>query len=237
MFLLPLIYFLQTGYFFKLSTLYPKDVESGYSQDSLLNFFINYSDKFETYKGTDLLLFFVLLTFILNRSKFYNKSKYLLFYFACISGLFFPLFLKISRAAAISVFFYILVEMFVIYKSERVNIQKLLFVAVSSFLVFNFSIANLTDKDFTDLDVVSSFNELSEGQEIRQEKFLTLVDGRFYSSDGNFNWRLQIWQDVISYSIESSTIFLDLAIKKLFLQCKHLRGGAQMVLMKMFTIF
>ena len=56
---------------------------------------------------------------------------------------------------------------------------------MSSFLVFNFSIANLTDKDFTDLDVVSSFNELSEGQEIRQEKFLTLVDGRFYSSGGN----------------------------------------------------
>ena len=36
---------------------------------------------------------------------------------------------------------------------------------------------------------------------------MKIIDGRVYSSDGNFNWRLQIWQDVIDYSIKESTIF------------------------------
>lgn len=207
MILLPIIYILQTGYFFELSVIYPSDVAEGYSKDNLLNFFINYSDKFETYKGTDLLLFFVTLTFILNRSNLYNKSKYTILYFACISALFLPLFLKISRAAAFSALLYVLLEGYSICKANKANLQKLLFVAITSFVILNLSIANLTDKEFTDFDIVSNINDLSQGQEIEQEAFLKIIDGRVYSSDGNFNWRLQIWQDVIDYSIKESTIF------------------------------
>ena len=207
MVLLPIIYILQTGYFFELSVIYPFDVVQGYSDDNLLNFFINYSDKFETYKGTDLLLFFVILTFILNRSNLYNRSKYTLMYFACISALFLPLFLKISRAAAICAVLYVAIEGYTTYKVDKVKLQKLILIAATSFVILNLSIANLTDKDFIDFDIASNFDDLSEGQEITQEAFLKIVDGRVYSSDGNLNWRLQIWQDVINYSVNNSTIF------------------------------
>lgn len=207
MVLLPIIYILQTGYFFELSVIYPFDVVQGYSNDNILNFFINHSDKFETYKGTDLLLFFVILSFILNRSNFYKKSKYTMLYFACISALFIPYFLKISRAAFFCVLVYVLVEGYTIYKADKVKLQKLTFIVATSFVILNLSIANLTDKDFMDFDITSNINDLSEGQEIKQEAFLKIIDGRVYSSDGNFNWRLQIWQDVIVHSVEKSTIF------------------------------
>jgi len=227
MVLLPIIYILQTGYFYELSLIYPIDVVKGYSDDNLLNFFINHSDKFETYKGTDLLLFFVILTFILNRSNFYSRSKYTLLYFAGISALFIPLFLKISRAAFFSVLLYVLLEGYSILKAEKVKLQKLIFIASIFFVILNLSIANLTDKEFMDFDIVNNIYDLSEGQEIEQEAFLKIIDGRVYSSDGNFNWRLQIWQDVIDNSIENSTIFFGSGYQDIIPAMKIVgRGGS-----------
>ena len=74
--LLPVLYVLQTTYLYKLTVIYPL-VDS--SEDLLLNFFINYSDKYEIYKGTDLLIFFAILTYIINRSNFTQYKKFIFF--------------------------------------------------------------------------------------------------------------------------------------------------------------
>jgi hypothetical protein len=79
--LLIVVYFLQSVYFYRLSLIYGgyssryNEIEAFDSGSMLLNFFINYSDKFETYKGTDFLIFFVLVTLINNSKKdFVNKQ-------------------------------------------------------------------------------------------------------------------------------------------------------------------
>ena len=82
---------------YKLTVIYPL-VDS--SEDLLLDFFINYSDKYEIYKGTDLLIFFAILTYIINRSNFTQYNKIL--YFSGISSLFIPLFVSFIFAKEFS---------------------------------------------------------------------------------------------------------------------------------------
>ena len=43
--------------------------------------------------------------------------------------------------------------------------------------------------------------------------FLYIVDGRIYSDDGNANWRLQIWQDVIHDSIQKKNYIYGIGYK------------------------
>ena len=45
--------------------------------------------------------------------------------------------------------------------------------------------------------------------------FLYVEDGRIYSYDGNANWRLQIWQDVIEDSISDRTYFYGVGYKEI----------------------
>ena len=45
--------------------------------------------------------------------------------------------------------------------------------------------------------------------------FLYIEDGRIYSYDGNANWRLQIWQDVIQDSISDRTYFYGVGYKEI----------------------
>ncbi len=201
--LLPALYVLQTTYLYKLSVIYPL-VDS--SEDLLLNFFINYSDKYEIYKGTDLLIFFAILTYIINRSNFTQYNKIL--YFSGISSLFIPLFMVRSRAAYFSIMLFIFYELFQLLKTIKLDIKLMLSILLIIFLMFNLSSANLTDKDFTSFDVSSSINDLSKVRNTDLDgSIISYRDGRLYSSDGNFNWRLQIWQDVFKDSINNNNFF------------------------------
>ena len=65
----------------------------------------------------------------------------------------------------------------------------------SSFLVSGTEVS-LDDTQLIVSEIISNKNTA--------DTFLSLYieDGRFYSTDGNINWRLQIWQDVINDSIK-----------------------------------
>ena len=37
--------------------------------------------------------------------------------------------------------------------------------------------------------------------------FVYIYEGRLYSADGNLNWRLQLWQDILDNSIKNDEVF------------------------------
>ena len=66
--------------------------------------------------------------------------------------------------------------------------------------------------------------------------FEFLDKGRLFSTDGNINFRLQIWQDVLLDSFEQFRYLIGVDIVKKFQLCLILGILALMVLMNMFII-
>ena len=114
--MLIVIYFLQANYFVKLAEINGvwKDgnIDLLDISDPLLRFFTKYSDKFEPYKGTDILLFFALILFINNR--YAIKSKLRFYFFLLASSAYLPLFIVRSRAAAFCVIIFIIYELYLL---------------------------------------------------------------------------------------------------------------------------
>lgn len=207
-----LVFYLQMFYFYDLSLLYadtaiyPMEDRLLYiTGNNILDFFIINSDKFETYKGTGFLLFFILITFISNNLNGNSKMSSLYFYF--ISGLFIPVFLIRSRTAAFVVLIYIIFQITtnkMYFKEKKINF--LLFLAF--FTSFYFSINQINEESVTlqnsNDQLVNLLTERNQPQSNRP--FLEIQNKRIYSNDGNLNWRLQIWQDVIFDLITSDSI-------------------------------
>jgi len=207
-YLLILIFYLQAVYFHQLSLLYGSyaSIHTGdealtSSNNLILNFFVKYSDKFEPYKGTDLLLFFILILYISNRINIKSINRFS--YFIITSSLFLPLFLVKSRTAAFCAFLFIVYEIYnqknhflssFSYTAFIAIICGLVFYISSSFLVYEPSQYEADDELSAYGNVI---NELFLGRFVPEGgSFLGINNGRIYSGDGNLNWRLQIWQDV-----------------------------------------
>ncbi len=207
-YLLILIFYLQAVYFHQLSILYGSyasiytgDETLTSSNNIILNFFVRYSDKFEPYKGTDLLIFFILILYISNRIN--RKSVNRFSYFLITSSLFLPLFLVKSRTAAFCAFLFIIYEIYnqrnhllrsSTYTSFIFVICGLVFFISSAYIVYEPSKTELEDELTAYGNVI---NELFLGRFVPEGgSFIGINDGRLYSGDGNLNWRLQIWQDV-----------------------------------------
>ena len=99
----------------------------------------------------------------------------------------------------------------------------------SSFLVSG-SEVSIDDTQFIVSEIIGNKNTA--------DTFLSLYieEGRFYSTDGNINWRLQIWQDVINNSIKNDLYILVLGFKKYYQLWMILQEKVMMVQMKMFII-
>ena len=204
-FLSLLIYVIQVEYFPRLAVIHGEykslisnqlDVSNYKSGSFVLDFFINYSDKFEPYKGTDLLIFIVLILCISNRVKENTQNR--IYIFLIVSSLYLPVFFIKSRSATICFFLYLIIEI-IKYRKYVFNLSK------KTISVFILSVITLLLSTYNQFD---SEYEITESQEIIYSmvtqrtpelsgKFIEIVDGRIYSGDGNLNWRLQIWQDVV----------------------------------------
>lgn len=204
-FLSLIIYIIQVEYFPRLVVFHGiyksmvannQDVSSFESGSVLLDFFINYSDKFEPYKGTDLLIFIVLILSVSNRVK--NNTQSRIYFFLIISSLYLPVFFIKSRSATACFFLYIIIEI-IKYRKFVFNLK------IKTVLVFIISIITLLLSSYNQFN---SEYDINESQEIIYSlvtqrtpelsgKFIEIVDGRIYSGDGNLDWRLQIWQDVL----------------------------------------
>lgn len=168
---------------------------------------IKYSDKFDTHKGSEILLTYVVAN-LLNK-KFLNEDKYFIYLFLS-SSLMLPLFFYMSRGATIScvIFFVTQIWQLRIYIKRNFRVSGLVILLSAS--IFSFSAVNIsTDIFFQSLKNQSINTEQpvvlvqeSVNKVVGQKNYDGMLsfyfkDGRLFTGEMNANWRLILWQDVI----------------------------------------
>jgi len=170
----------------------------------VIDFFQNYSDKFQYPKASDILIVLISINLILKTK---IKQKSYVYLFSSTTGLFLPLLIFQSRGAALALVVYLLIEISINLK-YFISFKRILFISISVFLIL-FSISSLRIADNYKLieieeevlisyqEVTSSVTEIITKKETLQT-FLSFYfeNNRLVSTDPTTNWRLDIWQDV-----------------------------------------
>ena len=125
--------------------------------DNIQNIFLNFSDKFEYHKGSDILIM-VLTTIFLNNRLNRNK-RFSLEIFLVVSVLYLPLLLFKSRGAFISFCVFVLLEIFYMRSSFKSTIKRNLILSLVIVLVSLQSLFFVTKSGFLNfLDVDEKVN-------------------------------------------------------------------------------
>lgn len=173
----------------------------------LVDFFFTFSDKFDFLKAHMHLLFIIVVT-VLN-FKFLKNKQMNSYYFLLLSGLFLPLLIFKSRGSflSFSIFFVLYVYLNRSYLTKDI-IKLIPILGLTIFLFLQSSIL-VSDSDATMGETDLIVTNLIDNKETRNT-FLSfyISEKRLYSDDGNINWRLQIWQDVLNDSINTKNLFL-----------------------------
>jgi len=181
--------------------------------DFVINYFLSISDKFEPHKGSDLTILFV-ITFLLN-NKFFHKSKYFVEYYIIFFSLYAPFLYFKSRASFIAVLLFVLMQ-FVNYRKyyfRHVSIVRIFLVFIISLLIVIQSVFWVQQSGIIKIyeareNVVSLIEYRTQTYvENIDDGFFWISDGRLFTADGNLNWRLDIWQDIIFDLKETNKIF------------------------------
>ena len=189
--------------------------------DNLQNLLLKVSDKFEYHKGSDILIMFLSIFFIANRSNISKNFK--LDVFISFSALFGPLLLYKSRGAFIAFSLYFIFEL-VFLKSEfkRPLKKNLILLIVSTFILLqSLFIVNkngpiVIDEIFVNISSLAEYRKVPVSSNEINNHFLYFEQGRIFSGDGNLNWRLQIWQDVVSDLISEKKLFIGFGYSEKF---------------------
>jgi hypothetical protein len=182
-------------------------------------FFIENSDKYEPHKAADLVLILIIFSTYL---KIYLKNNFKFFVIqSTILSLFLPLLLYKSRASFIAMFVYGIYFLISHLSEIKSNSFKSLFLVLACFIVATFStIASqrLVIEEISVEEIGSSYIQLSQYKfetYVEEKSFLYFNNNRLFSADGNLNWRLQMWQDQITFTIEDGNIFTGLGYKNI----------------------
>jgi len=191
--------------------------------DFLVEFILQISDKYELHKGSDLALFFIIFTILINNIFKYNFLSLQAFVFN--TSLYLPLLLFKSRSAFIGCLIIFLHELFKFLITKKIKISKvqfiillligLTFISFSTYLTQNRDIPEEINVEL----ISNSYSELADYRlKHYQEEYpiLYFQDGRIYSGDGNLNWRLIMWQDAIEDSKDDGKLLLGLGYKNKF---------------------
>ena len=176
--------------------------------ESVMDFFLSISDKYEPHKGSDILIMTLVPLYFVNRC-FVNRRaslNYCLF----ASALFLPLLLYKSRGAFIAFSLFLIIEIYNLRDSFKSSISKNASVIIATIFIFILSSFIVTENEVQIDSVGSTVTELATYRiPDREKEFIPIfiLDGRIYSSDSNLNWRFQIWQDVIE-DMREENIFL-----------------------------
>ena len=177
----------------------------------LINFFQNYSDKFDFVKASDLLVVYIASNFLLRKR--YKNSMSDFIYFIISSAVYLPYLLFKSKGAFLPAVLFILFNFFFyvkIIRNKKIKSFLIILISVPIFLASTFHIygnLNFTKQGMDDYEQIESI--VSSGQ-IREnlsslinekntgEIFYSfyIMDGRLYSQEQMADWRLQIWQDI-----------------------------------------
>ena len=202
--MLPIIYFLGSG-------LYP---------DFLTNFFIENSDKFQFIKASDVLMGVLIIVFYQTG---FNEKRNDLYLFLIIPA-FIPLLLYLSRGSFVAIVLFFVMELFTHRKQFISNLPRTFVLGLVSILIFVFSTFNIYGNLNFEKSNPLINEELDKRQtEVIQENLLDLIERRntvgvvfslyfednvLKSTDGTLNWRLDIWQDLLSdMNISNKNLF------------------------------
>jgi len=185
-----------------------------FSPNFIVEFLTTYSDKpLQNHKGYDLIMVFVITTFIFLKKMPYKRLT--IDIFVLISALYLPLIVWKSKGATLGFVFYVISQL--IYHSDKFkknlfrNIILLIF-AVSVVFISSVGMTYYESYDVPNEDAIEFV--LDHKFSNNNWLFLYIVDGRIYSDDGNANWRLQIWQDVIHDSIQKQDYIYGIGYKE-----------------------
>ena len=175
-----------------------------YLPEFLVDFFTTYSDKLERPKGSDLVMVFVVASYFTLKK--YAYKRWVLDVFIATSALYLPLVIWKSRGAFLGFSAYVIIQLIKNRKHFKDSLQRNVLILIVSgilFFISSLSIVRGSNYDWAYDEVVPAVTN----RRVSDSKWLLLYieDGRIYSYDGNANWRLQIWQDVIFDSIENQT--------------------------------
>ena len=166
---------------------------------------LRYVDKFDYLKASDLIIFFIFFIYFFIQSSFRNKLNFNVFVFL-FSIFYLPLMMNKSRGASIAFIFLISFLIYDLIKLKKEKNFYVLIIFLSSFIfVLSAFIVSKSPIELEEIDdkvvyvSTSRYDKPVQNtpQPIDDYPILYAEGIRLYSSDGNFNWRLQIWQDVI----------------------------------------
>lgn len=189
--------------------------------ESYQNNFLNYADKFEYHKGSDVLIMFTSVFFLYNRSGIFNKFNSDIF--LIFSSIYAPLLLYKSRGAFISFLLFVLFELLFLKnnfkRSALKNLLILLIVIVTmlqSLFIVNKNGVVEVDEINQNVQFIVDYRKVAPSPKEVSRDFLYFYDNRLYSGDGNLNWRLQIWQDVIEDLNEQGMLLIGFGFNEKF---------------------
>ena len=184
-----------------------------FSPNFLVEFLTAYSDKpLQNHKGYDLIMVFIVATFIFLKKMHYKRLT--LDIFVLLSALYFPLIVWKSKGATLGFVFYVISQL--IYHSDKLrkNLFRNIILLILTVLVVFISSVGMTYYESYEVPNEDAIEFVLDHKFSNNNwLFLYIVDGRIYSDDGNANWRLQIWQDVIHDSIQNKTYIYGMGYK------------------------
>lgn len=172
------------------------------------NILLHFTDKFEYPKGSDLLLAYIFVIYLLtNKLQFSNLSLNILMF---LSALYIPLFLIKSRSGFISILIFLIILLPSFTNTIKNLSSSFMITIIISILIFLSSTSYVVSKNIIideeiteELKIAittrySSINDNKYEKEVLDLSLFYFQNGRIFTTDGNLNWRFQIWQDVFT---------------------------------------
>jgi hypothetical protein len=180
-----------------------------YYPNFLTQFFNEFSDKTQFLKGAEIAIFFIVVTFFTNK---YIEKGLLVDLFVLASSIYIPLIFFKSRSAAIALFIYVTV---MVYRKKRYFFENKIrssIVFLISIILFLTATHFILDNSFKLEETPDAVAQVFKHKYIvsntydGEASFLYIFENRLYSADGNFNWRLQLWQEIIMFAEQNDEI-------------------------------
>lgn len=184
---------------------------------AIIDFILSISDKFEPHKGSDLLIIYVTIVFVVNKLFIDKRRGFEIF--ILLTSLYFPLMLFKSRASFIAFLFFSISELYYFRSNINSNYKRnllLIFLVVFIFFQSVFFVSGSgfikADEIEAEVEYVATYRNDPDDEKFRlfyiAEDTLGSRTTRIFSSDNNLNWRLQIWQDVIYDLLSKNKLIL-----------------------------
>ncbi len=200
---------------------------TGNYPDFFINVFKQIADKFTFVKASDMVLA-VVITNLISLNVIEKKYSYLYFLVSVVS--FFPLVVQMSRGAAVSLFLFSIIYIYFNFKFIFFNWKNLLLTALGIPLIFTLSTYRITQFDLSTIPIeqldqvlVESFDDeigkikrlTRQGEEVdpflsfylEEREHKTGTHLKLISTDGTFNWRLDMWQELYYFQDDENKLF------------------------------